>query len=190
MDFSNMEVTIDHIADAGAKIKAYATVTFDGMFKVHGVRLAESKQGLNIFMPQKAFNKNGKTLYTDVFIPSRPERARRSRKQSSTLTEKRRNKKREVSNEISRSLSASALKVGAFFMGGQLRLAGRRLDLMTKHPSYRARDQPQSSSASQFRKENVMHKFENRTQSPEHSSSSPLSASPPRSRSAFLLPSV
>ena len=47
MDFSNMEVTIDHIADAGAKIKAYATVTFDGMFKVHGVRLAESKQGLN-----------------------------------------------------------------------------------------------------------------------------------------------
>ena len=41
MDFSNMEVTIDHIADAGAKIKAYATVTFDGMFKVHGVRLAE-----------------------------------------------------------------------------------------------------------------------------------------------------
>ena len=69
MDFSNVEVTIDHIADAGAKIKAYATVTFDGMFKVHGVRLAESKQGLNIFMPQKAFNKNGKTLYTDVFHP-------------------------------------------------------------------------------------------------------------------------
>lgn len=69
MDFSNIEVTIDHIADAGAKIKAYATVTFDGMFKVHGVRLAESKQGLNIFMPQKAFNKNGKTLYTDVFHP-------------------------------------------------------------------------------------------------------------------------
>ena len=31
MEFSNMEVTIDHIADAGAKIKAYATVTFDGI---------------------------------------------------------------------------------------------------------------------------------------------------------------
>ena len=30
MDFSNMEVTIDHIADAGSKVKAYATVTFDG----------------------------------------------------------------------------------------------------------------------------------------------------------------
>ena len=38
MDFSNMEVTIDHIADAGAKIKAYATVTFDGMFKVQTVK--------------------------------------------------------------------------------------------------------------------------------------------------------
>ena len=33
---------------------------------------------------------------------------------------------------------------------------------MTKHPSYRARDQPQSSSASQNRKEKVMHRFEKR----------------------------
>ena len=69
MNFSNMEVTIDHIAKDGGKLKAFATVTFDGMFRVHGIRLAESKQGLNIFMPQKAFNKNGKTLYTDVFHP-------------------------------------------------------------------------------------------------------------------------
>ena len=43
MDFSNMEVTIDHIADAGAKLKAYATVTFDGMFKVHGVNMFPSQ---------------------------------------------------------------------------------------------------------------------------------------------------
>ena len=54
MDDSKMEVTIDHIADAGGRIKAYASVTFDGMYTVHGIRLAESKQGLNIFMPQKA----------------------------------------------------------------------------------------------------------------------------------------
>ena len=33
---------------------------------------------------------------------------------------------------------------------------------MIEHTSYRARDQPQSGSASQFRKENVMHKFEKR----------------------------
>ena len=33
---------------------------------------------------------------------------------------------------------------------------------MTKHPPYRARDQPQSSSASQNRKEKVMHRFEKR----------------------------
>ena len=78
MDASNMDVTIDHIAKDGGKLKAFATVTFDGMFRVHGIRLAESKQGLNIFM---------------FFIPSRPARARRSRKQLSTLTEKRRNKK-------------------------------------------------------------------------------------------------
>ena len=69
MDASNMDITIDHIAKDGGKLKAFATVTFDGMFRVHGIRLAESKQGLNIFMSQKAFNKNGKTLYTDVFHP-------------------------------------------------------------------------------------------------------------------------
>ena len=33
---------------------------------------------------------------------------------------------------------------------------------MIEHTPYRARDQPQSSSASQCRKENVMHKFEKR----------------------------
>ena len=48
MDFSNMEVTIDYIADAGAKIKAYATVTFDGMFKVHGIRLAEDRKSTRL----------------------------------------------------------------------------------------------------------------------------------------------
>ena len=134
MDASNMDVTIDHIAKGGGKLKAFATVTFDGMFRVHGIRLAESKQGLNIFMPQRTFEKNGKTQYADVFHPITVRGAqRRSRKQSSTLTEKRRNKKQEVSNEISRSLSASALKVGAFFMGRQLRPAERRHDLMTKH---------------------------------------------------------
>ena len=33
---------------------------------------------------------------------------------------------------------------------------------MTKHPSYRARDQPESGSASQHRKDKIMHKFEKR----------------------------
>ena len=49
MDFSNMEVTIDHIADAGAKIKAYATVTFDdtvhGCFSSHHSRGAHGSEG-------------------------------------------------------------------------------------------------------------------------------------------------
>ena len=33
---------------------------------------------------------------------------------------------------------------------------------MTKHPSYRARDQPEIGSASQHRKDKIMHKFEKR----------------------------
>ena len=68
MDASNMDVTIDHIAKDGGKLKAFATVTFDGMFRVHGIRLAESKQGLNIFMPQRTFEKNGKTQYADCLL--------------------------------------------------------------------------------------------------------------------------
>ena len=40
MDASNMDVTIDHIANDGGKLKAFATVTFYGMFRVHGIRLA------------------------------------------------------------------------------------------------------------------------------------------------------
>ena len=94
MDFSNMEVTIDHIADAGSKIKAYATVTFDGMFKVHGVRLAESRSGLSIIMPQRGYEKDGKSCTPTCFTPSRAAQEPRSRKQLSTLTEKRRNKNR------------------------------------------------------------------------------------------------
>ena len=39
MDASNMDVTIDHIAKDGGKLKAFATVTFDGMFRVHGIFL-------------------------------------------------------------------------------------------------------------------------------------------------------
>ena len=69
MDFSNIEVAIDHITGDGAKIKAYATVTFDGSFQVHGIRLAESKKGLNNFMPQRVYEKDGKKLYSDVFHP-------------------------------------------------------------------------------------------------------------------------
>ena len=69
------------------------------------------------------------------------------------FTEKRRNKKQEVSNEISRSLPASTLKVGAFFTDKRLRLQGRRQNHMIEHTPYRARDQPDGGFASQFRKD-------------------------------------
>ena len=61
---------------------------------------------------------------------------------------------------------------------------------MTKHPSYRARDQPESGSASQHRKDKIMHKFEKRDAKSRTSLSSPLSASPRRSQLVFLPPSV
>ena len=37
--------------------------------RVHGVRLAESRSGLSIIMPQRGYEKDGKKLYTDIFHP-------------------------------------------------------------------------------------------------------------------------
>ena len=45
MDASNMDVTIDHIAKDGGKLKAFATVTFDGMFRVHGIHPNRAAHG-------------------------------------------------------------------------------------------------------------------------------------------------
>ena len=83
MDASNMDVTIDHIAKDGGKLKAFATVTFDGMFRVHGIRLAESKQGLNISCRSGHSRKMARRSTRTFSIPSQPGRAMRSRKQSS-----------------------------------------------------------------------------------------------------------
>ena len=90
MDASNMDVTIDHIAKDGGKHKAFATVTFDGMFRVHGIRLAESEHGLNIFMPQRTFEKNGKHAVCGRFPPHHSWGAQcAQRKQSSTPIKRR-----------------------------------------------------------------------------------------------------
>ena len=55
---------------AEGKLKAYVTVTFDGVFVVHNVKIIEGKTGLFIAMPSRR-TANGE--YKDVAHPISPE---------------------------------------------------------------------------------------------------------------------
>ncbi|MGI5058137.1 septation regulator SpoVG [Treponema pectinovorum] len=67
-----MEVTELRIRKlkAEGKLKAYVTVTFDGVFVVHNVKIIEGKTGLFIAMPSRRTS-NGE--YKDVAHPISPE---------------------------------------------------------------------------------------------------------------------
>jgi stage V sporulation protein G len=48
--------------------KAYASVTLDGMFAVHGIRVMDGENGLFVNMPSTSFQDNdGNTKYRDTF---------------------------------------------------------------------------------------------------------------------------
>lgn len=55
---------------AEGKLKAYVTVTFDGVFVVHNVKIIEGKTGLFIAMPSR---KTASGEYKDVAHPISPE---------------------------------------------------------------------------------------------------------------------
>ncbi len=59
------EVRIRKVEDEG-KLKAYVTVTFDGCFVVHNVKIIEGKTGLFIAMPSR---KTATGEYKDVAHP-------------------------------------------------------------------------------------------------------------------------
>lgn len=49
-------------------IKAFASVTIDGMFAVHGLRVMESQKGRFVNMPSTSYkDSNGETKYNDTF---------------------------------------------------------------------------------------------------------------------------
>ena len=49
-------------------IKAYASVTMDGMFAVHGLRVIETEKGRFVNMPSTSYtNKDGNKQYSDTF---------------------------------------------------------------------------------------------------------------------------
>ena len=49
-------------------IKAYASVTMDGMFAVHGLRVIETEKGRFVNMPSTSYtDKDGNKQYSDTF---------------------------------------------------------------------------------------------------------------------------
>ena len=65
---NNISVRIDRMVDStNSKVKAVASVTIGGAFAVHGIKVIDSQRGLFVQMPQKSFQKDGKTEYSDIF---------------------------------------------------------------------------------------------------------------------------
>lgn len=51
-----------------SSVKAFASVTIDGMFAVHGLRVMESQKGRFVNMPSTSYKDcNGETKYNDTF---------------------------------------------------------------------------------------------------------------------------
>lgn len=49
-------------------IKAFASVTVEGLFAVHGLRVMESQKGRFVNMPSTSYkDSNGETKYSDIF---------------------------------------------------------------------------------------------------------------------------
>ena len=68
-DKVKISVKIDKVQnDPNSALKAFASVTLDGMFAVHGLRVMESAKGRFVNMPSNSYkDKNGDTKYSDVF---------------------------------------------------------------------------------------------------------------------------
>ena len=53
-----------------SSIKAFASVTLDGYFAVHGVKVCEGEKGLFVSMPSTSYtNSSGEIKYRDTFHP-------------------------------------------------------------------------------------------------------------------------
>jgi len=64
------DVRIYKMEDAG-NLKAYATVTLDNAFAVHGIKVLEGDNGLWVSMPATKSKKTGE--FKDIFHPISPE---------------------------------------------------------------------------------------------------------------------
>ena len=65
---------ITKMGDGSSKIKAFADVSFEGGFRVTGIKVCQGSKGLFIGMPSNAYtNSDGEKKYTDIFFPTTKE---------------------------------------------------------------------------------------------------------------------
>ncbi|MDD4415146.1 MAG: SpoVG family protein, partial [Oscillospiraceae bacterium] len=64
------DVRIHRVFDNAGAMKAVGSVSFDGMFVVHGLKVIETEKGRFVAMPSEVYtDKNGKEIRRDVFHP-------------------------------------------------------------------------------------------------------------------------
>ena len=65
---------ITRMVDGNSKIKAIADVSFEGGFRVTGIKVCQGSKGLFIGMPSNSFtNSDGEKKYIDIFYPTTKE---------------------------------------------------------------------------------------------------------------------
>jgi stage V sporulation protein G len=64
-----ISATINRLVDKpDSSVKAFASVTMDGMFAVHGLRVMETEKGRFVNMPSTSYkDSNGETKYNNTF---------------------------------------------------------------------------------------------------------------------------
>jgi stage V sporulation protein G len=66
-----ISATINRLVDKpDSSIKAFASVSFDGYYAVHGIKVCESDKGRFVSMPATPYtDHNGNKQYQDIFHP-------------------------------------------------------------------------------------------------------------------------
>ena len=64
-----ISATINRLVDKqDSSVKAYASVTMDGMFAVHGLKVMETEKGRFVNMPSTSYtDRDGNKQYSDIF---------------------------------------------------------------------------------------------------------------------------
>ena len=70
MTITDVRIRVVKNTEGELKLKAYAEVTFDDCFVVHGLKIIEGQNGLFIAMPSK---KIGNGEFKDIVHPIQPE---------------------------------------------------------------------------------------------------------------------
>ena len=65
-----IKAKIDRLYDqSDSNLLAFASVTLDESFALHGIRVVNGEKGVFAAMPSQSYQKNGETKYSDTFHP-------------------------------------------------------------------------------------------------------------------------